>query len=206
MASEAAWSGEQIGESTGPWSVADAIAITDRPTASTASAKPAPGLTRRDFFAAVVERLRVLLPSDLADFAHRANMNLVKVYYGNERIHYEVWTDGARGTIEFGLHFEDGPLSTAAYLAHFDQHIVELKHALGPQLELERWTASWGHLFELAPLTKLTAATVDRTAHRLAALITTLQPLVEAAGIASERSVQPTESRGPWRKWRRGRG
>jgi len=205
MSSEAAWLIEQFGDSPGSLPTPDAIGIAERPVA-TSSTKSAPGLTRRDFLADVIERLRVLLPIELADFAHRPAMNLVKVSYGNERIHYEVWTDGARGTIGIGLHFEDGPLSTAAYLAHFDQHIVELKHVLGPQVELERWTSSWGHLYELAPLTKLTAATVDRTARRLAALITTLQPLVEAAGIAPERSVQSTEPRGPWRKWRRGSG
>jgi len=205
VGTETAWSVEHSSDASAPRPIPDEIGIAEFPSSSAAS-KPAPGLTRRDFFADVIDQLRLLLPSDLTDFAHRATTNLVKVYFGNERIHYEVWTDGARGTIEIGLHFEDGPLSTAAYLAHFDQHIVELKHALGPRLELERWTTSWGHLYELVPLAKLTAATVDRTARRLAALITALQPLVEAADIAAERTVQPTEPRGPWRKWRRGRG
>ena len=205
METESAWSVEHSSDAAAPWPIPAALEIAQQPNSSMAS-KPASGLTRRDFFADVIDQLRLLLPTDLTNFAHRATMNLVKVYYGNERIHYEAWTDGARGTIEIGLHFEDGPLSTAAYLTHFDHHIVELKHTLGPQLELERWTTSWGHLYELAPLTTLTAATVDHTARRLAALITTLQPLVEAAGIAAERSVQSTEPRGPWRKWRRGRG
>ena len=73
---------------------------------------------------------------------------LLKVHYGNERIHFEVWADGNRGFLEIGLHFEDGPASTAAYLAFFDARIVEIKHLLGAEVELERWTASWGHLFE----------------------------------------------------------
>ncbi len=163
------------------------------------------GLTRRDFFADVVDDLRRLLPGDLAAFRHRAGMNLLKVHYGNERVHYEVWTDGQRGQIEVGLHFEDGPLSTAAYLAWFDARIVELKHELGPQVELERWTASWGHLYELHPLGRLNQAAVNRVAWRLAALITALQPLVEAADIPAERAAQPAEQRGPWRAWRRGR-
>ena len=175
---------------------------------STPQAIPAPssGLTRREFFADVVDRLRDHLPNHLARFQHRATMNLVKVYFDNERVHYEVWTNGQLGVIEVGLHFEDGPVSTAAYLAYFDDRIVELKHGLGPQVELERWTASWGHLFELHPLTRLDAAVVDRTARRLAEFVTTLQPLVEAAGIPPERAAMPTEPRGPWRKWRRGRG
>lgn len=163
------------------------------------------GLTRRDFFDDVVETLRRRLPTDLAGFRHRPGPNLVKLFYANERVHFEAWADGARGHLGVGLHFEDGPVSTAAYLAFFDARIVELKHDLGPRLELERWTASWGHLYEVAPLPRLDAAVVERTADRLAALIVALQPLVVAAAVPPERPVDG-EPRGPWRAWRRGRG
>lgn len=163
------------------------------------------GLTRRDFFADLVERLRMSLPAERATFRHRASSSLLKLDYGNERIHYEIWTDGQRGQIEIGLHFEDGPVSTAAYLAFFDRHIVELKHRLGPGVELERWTASWGHLFEIHPLGRLDRSTVERVAERLSALIVAAQPLVDAAAIPAERSTAPGEARGPWRSWRRGR-
>ena len=164
------------------------------------------GLTRRDFFDAVVERLREELPEERRGFRHRANPLLLKLDYGNERVHYEVWCDGERRTIELGLHFEDGPVSTAAYLAYFDRLIVELKHELGPAIELERWTASWGHLYEHWPLATLTEALAGRVAGRLARLIATLQPLVEEAGVQPERSALTAEGgerRGPWRKWRR---
>jgi hypothetical protein len=165
-----------------------------------------PGLPRREFFTRVVDRLHQELPEERARFQHRLSTSLLKVYYANERIHFEVWTNGPRGLLEIGLHFEDGPLSTAAYLAFFDSHIIELKHDLGSQLELERWTSSWGHLYEVSPLTKLDRVAADRVARRLAHLIIALQPLIEAAGVPPERSVLPAEPRGPWRAWRRGRG
>lgn len=169
------------------------------------SGSPA-ALTRRDFFADIIEHLRPSLPSDLQQFQYKANANLLKIYYANERIHYEVWTNSHTRTIEVGLHFEDGPLSTSTYLAHFNAHIVELKHLLGPQMELERWTTSWGHLYELLPLTPLNSRLATTLADRLAAMIGVLQPLVELAGVGAERSAQPQEqeARGPWRKWRRG--
>ncbi|MCC6314628.1 MAG: hypothetical protein IT337_11525 [Thermomicrobiales bacterium] len=167
--------------------------------------KTARGLTRRDFFGAVVARLRARLPESLVDFQHRANSSLLKLSYANERVHYEVWTDGTREQIEIGLHFEDGPVSTAAYLAFFDHHIVELKHDLGPQLELERWTSTWGHLYELHPLVRLDDMLAERVAERLAAIITAAQPLVDAAGVPAERSAMAAEPRGPWRAWRKGR-
>ena len=175
-------------------------------TFSASASTPSEGLRRRDFFDAVIDRLRVHLPAPLADFRHKASMGQVKVFYGNERVHYEVWTDGQRGQIELGLHFEDGPVSTAAFLTFFDARIVEIKHDLGPELELERWTASWGHLFEIWPLTRLDDALAERAARRLAALIAAVQPLVDAAAVPSERAAQPAEARGPWRAWRRGRG
>lgn len=163
------------------------------------------GLTRRAFFAGVADGVRTELPPELAGFRHVAHAQLLKVYYANERVHYEVWADSHRGTIEIGLHFEDGPASTANYLAYFDAYIVELKHLLGTSLELEQWTPSWGHLYELLPLTTLDAPLVERVASRLAQLIATLQPLVDAAAVAPERVLLPREERGPWRKWRRGR-
>ncbi len=164
------------------------------------------GMRRRDFFADIVAHLRLSLSTELQAFEHSLNASLLKVYYGNERVHYEVWANSQTRTIEIGLHCEDGPITTAAYLAHFDTHIVELKHLLGPGVELERWTSSWGHLYELMPLTTLDADLAREAAGRLSAMIDVLQPLVLSAGIEAERSASPleNEARGPWRKWRRG--
>jgi hypothetical protein len=164
------------------------------------TSRTAANLYRRDFFAAIVAGVRETLPADLTNFRHRSNPMLLKIDYGNERVHYEVWTDGARGRVEIGLHFEDGPASTLAYLAYFDGRIVEIKHALGPEVELERWTASWGHLFESAPLVRRDRAFARRVASRLAAYIATLQPMVVAANVPAE---ERRESAGAGRQWRR---
>jgi hypothetical protein len=166
------------------------------------------GLTRRDFFDEVIDRLRLALPVEWRRFRHKANSFLLKVFYDNDRVHYEIWCDGERQILGLGLHFEDGPLSTAAYLSYFDGLIVELKDELGATIELERWTATWGHIYEHWPLGNLTTDVTARVAARLARLIVTLQPLVEAAAIPPERSAQAAregaeQHRGPWRTWRR---
>ena len=163
------------------------------------------GLARREFFDEIVARMRPMLPDGRREFRHRANPFLLKIDYGNQRVHYEVWCDTERAILGVGLHFEDGPVSTAAYLAYFDRLIVEIKHRLGTEVELERWTASWAHIYEhraLAPLTPLLAGEI---AARLGEMIEVLQPLVEAAGVNPERSADAGgEGRtGPWRKWRR---
>jgi hypothetical protein len=167
---------------------------------SSVSSRNVTSLNRREFFAAIVAEVRAALPPNLSGFRHRANSMLLKIDYGNDRIHYEVWTDGARSRVEIGLHFEDGPASTAAYLAFFDARIVEIKHQLGPQVELERWTASWGHLFESVPLGRLDRGFVKSVSGRMVAHIATLQPLVEEAAIpAGQRDFQPGD-RGRWRR------
>lgn len=164
---------------------------------------PGATLRRQEFLAGIAAHLRVGLPEELANFQVKLMPQLVKIYYDNERVHYEVWTSTSRHLTEIGLHFEDGPISTAAYLAYFDRFIVELKHELGPTIELERWTTSWGHLYEVVELGKLTDFQTERTAKRLARLIGVLQPLVDAAAVPPERSTSPQEHRGPWRHFRR---
>lgn len=130
-------------------------------------------------------------------------MALLKLDFGNERVHYEVWTDGGRGRIEIGLHFEDGPASTAAYLAFFDARIVEIKHHLGWEVELERWTLSWGHLFESIPLVPLDRRFAAHVANRLARQIALLQPMVEEAAIpAGYHDSSPARRR--WRNRKSG--
>ena len=163
------------------------------------------GLSRGAFFDATVARLRARLPAERTEFRRSSNPMLLKLDFGNERVHYEVAPDAARGHVEVGLHFEDGPISTAAYLAWFDRHIVELKHELGAAVELERWTASWGRLYELRPLVRLDAALADAVADRLCAFVVLLQPLVEEAAVVPERSAEAAGREGPWRAWRRGR-
>jgi hypothetical protein len=157
---------------------------------------------RRAFFGRVIERTRTGLSPELGAFTARPVFNLVKLSYENERVHYEVAIDNARRLLEIGLHFEDGPASTLAYLDHFGRQIVELKHLLGPEIELERWTASWGRLYELWPLDTLARTTADRAAARLATYIATLQPRLLAAEVKPERSADPSP-RGPWRRFKR---
>lgn len=159
---------------------------------------------RNDFFDRVVESTRSKLPTYLANFSARRQAFLLKVFYENERVHFEVALHGSRDLIEVGLHFEDGPVSSAAFLQFFDRRIVELKHGLGADLELERWTASWGRLFYLVPLERFDARKAEECAVLLSRLIAALQPLVEEADVPPER-VAETRS-GPWRSWRRSRG
>jgi hypothetical protein len=163
-------------------------------------------LTRRDFFEDLADELRRALPPEQQGFESRQTMNLLKVHYGaNYRVHYEVWINAEKGHVELGLHFEDGPASTERLLAHFDACILEIKDVLGCEVELERWTQSWGHLFELHPVEPLTDAFVARLAGRLARYIDVLQPILDEAYELGLVPAQPRPSTFHER-FRRGRG
>lgn len=152
----------------------------------------APTYNRTAFFADIAGFLRATLPPELRDFQLRQTPFLMKLYYQNERVHFEVWVDSLRQQIEIGLDFEDGEESTAAYLAFFDQRIVEIKAQMGPTVELERWTRTWGHFVEVYPIDPLTRERALMVAERMATYIAVLQPLVEEASIAPGERVAAT--------------
>jgi len=140
---------------------------------------PASTMSRSTFFDGVVSMLRKQLPEPQRGFHTRRFGHLLKIYFDNERIHYEVWVDSRRHQIELGLHLEDGPASTLTYLEALDRNIIEIKHVLGPGAELGRWTLSWGHLIETLPLTNLDLKIRSLVAQRTLLYIRTLQPLLD---------------------------
>src|SRR6476620_4446706 len=146
-----------------------------------------PVATRKDFYAGIARRLMTLLPAELRDFRHRGEFNLMKIWFDHYRVHYEVVLDQQINKIELGLHFEDGPASTLAFLALLDRRILEIKDHLGPEIELERWTQSWARLYELRPLAAIDDAVCDDCARRLAAMISYLHPIIAQSGIRLER-------------------
>ncbi len=155
------------------------------PARVVARREPAQDVSRGAFFDVVLTELRQRLPGELAQPRVKRFGSLLKVFYANERIHYEVALDSRLGHIEIGLHCEDGPVTTLTFLRFFNERIVELKHTLGPEVELERWTMSWGRLFELWPLTRLNTETAKAVGQRLAVMVRTLEPLLGESGLGS---------------------
>ncbi len=157
--------------------------------------------TRAAFFDDIIRQLRADLPGDLSQFQVRNYSYLIKLFYDNERVHFEVWVDSIRAQIEIGLDFEDGADSTSAYLAFFDDRIVEIKAQTGPALELERWTKTWGHFVEVYPIAPFDRETAKNIGDRMVVIMSTLQPLIAEAEIPAGNR---TSSNGGF--WRRRRG
>ena len=146
-----------------------------------------PVTARKRFFDQIIRHNRKVLPAEYQRFTNSGSFNLMKVWFDYQRVHYEVVIDQQISRLEIGLHFEDGPASTMAYLAILDSRILEIKERLGHQAELERWTQSWGRIYELHPLGDLTDGVSSMCAERLAAYISVLQPIIETSGVRHER-------------------
>jgi len=131
------------------------------------------------FLAALPEAIRRRLPPELAGFKVRHGASLVKFYYDDPRVHFEVWILGGAKRIELGLHFElPDPEANRRWLAEFDAHFFDICARLGPSFEPELWTSSWTRLHETWPLEPLTEELAERVAGRMAEVIETLAPIL----------------------------
>jgi hypothetical protein len=157
-----------------------------------------------DFLDGVVERVRTTLPPEWAGFQTRRQAHLVKLWYQEPRLHYEVWPVGGRGLLEAGLHFEADPTMNFHLLQRFDPHIVWLKATLDGAVDLEQWTSSWGHLYHVFPAPKLDSALQATVASWLARLILVAEPLLQAALSDLGPVAAPARPARPWRYQRAG--
>ena len=163
-----------------------------------------PVMRPQEFLHGVRERAAARLPDGLRGWKARVMYAALQTHYGNPRVHYEVWLVRKTGRIEVGLHFEGDKESNHAWAAFLAQHADTLRAAIGPEVELEDWTASWTRLHETLPLGALDETLCDEVAERLAAIVAATQPLLAEAGANSPR---PRTYHGPkrdWRKWRAG--
>jgi hypothetical protein len=134
-----------------------------------------------DFFGALPEATRPLLPKRLQNFRVSRRSWLVQLYYAHPLLHYEVWNLGERrGKLEIGLHFESrNPDENERLLRRFQAHLFEIKTELGESVEAEAWDKGWTKVYEVIPLKSFTPEYLDQVAARLAQMIAVMQPLLE---------------------------
>jgi hypothetical protein len=133
-----------------------------------------------EFLTLVNERAMSLLPDGLRDGAtSRVSSAWLWVHYHNPKVHHEVWLARKTGRIEIGLHFE-GPRDFSYRWAELvAPYMPEIQASLGPQVELEEWTASWARVHQTLPYDPLSEPLAHEVAGRFAGMITVLQPIVE---------------------------
>jgi hypothetical protein len=133
----------------------------------------------QQFQVTLVEKTREQLPRALKKFEPRSFFSIVKIFYRNPRLHYEVWVRGKERLIEVGLHLEADKSTNDALRGYFDARAVEIHAELGPRIEIERWTNSWSRVHEVVPYESLNAQLVDVLAKKLVRMVVVLQPMLE---------------------------
>ncbi len=133
----------------------------------------------QQFQVSLVDQTRKQLPRKLRQFDARSFFSLVKLSYGNPRLHYEVWVRGQERLVEVGLHLEADKATNDALRAYFASRAIEIHAELGPRVEVEQWTNSWSRVHEVVPYTTLDAELVDHLAKKLARMISVLQPMLD---------------------------
>ncbi len=132
-----------------------------------------------DFMPLVQERALALLPDGLRDCTSRIRSVWLQIHYHTPKAHYEVWLARKTGRIEIGLHFEGAHDFSYRWAELIAPYMPEIQARLGPQVELEEWTASWTRLHQTLPYDPLSEPLGGEVACRLAETITVLQPIVE---------------------------
>jgi hypothetical protein len=133
-----------------------------------------------EFLPLVNDRALALLPDGLrAGATSRVSSVWLWVHYHHPKVHYEVWLARKTGRIEIGLHFEGPREFSYRWAELMAPYMPEMQSRLGPQVELEEWTASWARVHQTVPYDPLSEPLADELARRFAEMITVLQPIVE---------------------------
>lgn len=135
----------------------------------------------RDVLHILPDLVRQQLPPEFKDFhIVGPTTSLVKLHFGDARIHYEVWIQKRKGEIELGLHFEDEPGVNASYLARLSDHSRTIQSALGPTVRTESWVKSWARVHEIVPLEPITDDFMIEISFKLSRMMRFLEPLLRA--------------------------
>ncbi len=159
-----------------------------------------------DFMSLLQERTLSLLPEELRECTARARFVWFQVHYHSPKVHFEVCLTRKTERIEIGLHFEGPHDFSYRWAELMAEHMPEIAARLGPQVELEEWTASWARIHQTVPYDPPSDALADEVARRLAEMITVLQPIVEREreNVPPEMESEPAPAAGG-RRFGRGR-
>jgi hypothetical protein len=105
---------------------------------------------------------------------------MAQLWSGNKQLHYEAWIRERLGVIELGLHFEADALTNARLLAAFRARDRAIRRALGADVRIETWDKGWARVWEPVELVPLDLAFLERIGVRVAAYVTTLEPLLRS--------------------------
>ena len=133
----------------------------------------------KEFLAEAVELVRMQLPAELRDVQVVGPVSsLIKLHYGEPKVHYEVWIQRRTGNVEVGLHFEGPVEKNWRYLEELKGGYSHVIASLGPGMETERWTDSWTRVHRVLSFSALDEDLLMEVSGCLAQMVRRLEPVV----------------------------
>jgi hypothetical protein len=130
------------------------------------------------FLAAVSEIFHSVAPPHLGPYGERQSFSFVQFHLGVPSIHYEVWVQKRQRQVEVGLHFEAGRELNLELLDRVAAHGDTLRGALGPEIEMHRWTPVWTRVHETLRAPALDLELAEVAAVRVAQFIEATHDLI----------------------------
>ncbi|MDZ7727573.1 MAG: hypothetical protein U5Q44_04880 [Dehalococcoidia bacterium] len=146
-------------------------------------------LKSREFLFYTEDLAMAGLPEAFPRPERRVMWTILQMYYGTPDLHFELQPQGARKQVELGLHFEADVETNEARAVSVARYAPEILGELGPEWEMEEWTASWRRLHRVFAYERLTAGLGREVAEQMTLLLVTLQPLIEEA-----EAIRPVEA------------
>lgn len=145
-------------------------------------------LKAREFLFYTEDLALAALPEELPRPERKVMWTILQLHFGNPDVHFELQPQMSRRLVELGLHFE-GPLeANELWAAHISAHADHILCELGPEWELEEWTASWRRLHRTFRFDRLTTDLGRQVADELVGAIVALHPVItsgpDTAGLA----------------------
>jgi hypothetical protein len=138
-----------------------------------------PSLRIHDFLALVQERLDERLARDGGAWQSRQRFSYLQYFRGSPAVHYEIWVQRKTGRLEIGLHFEGEREANYAAAELLALRAADVQARIGPEYELEEWTAQWTRLHRTIHAPTLTETLAGEAADRTIALIRGMEPILE---------------------------
>jgi hypothetical protein len=103
---------------------------------------------------------------------------ILQLHFGDPNVHFELQPQVSRGLVELGLHFEGPVEANDAWAARIAARAPSLAGELGPEWELEAWTASWRRLHRTWRTADLTEELAREVGAELAKAMRVLGPVI----------------------------
>lgn len=164
-------------------------------------------LKAREFLFTAEDLALAALPPGFPQPERRVMWTILQFHYGDPNVHFELQPQVSRGQVELGLHFEGLVESNERWAQRIADHAIPVAGTLGPEWELEEWTASWRRLHRVFKFQKLTGGLAADVAAQFTLLMQTLEPLV-VEGVAEfglSKPEAPARQPGRSERWHRRR-